>query len=86
MVDSLVNTLTFFWCQVAIMIEEFHRCDERQDVFETYLLPMAYIEAHIPKSRNAKQKEQRKDLHHEWERKLNDIDIWQRKTAEQKKT
>mgnify|MGYP000208111322 CR=1 FL=1 len=86
MVDSLVNTLQFFWCQVAIMIEGFNLSNEEQDVFEAYLLPMAYIEAHIPKSRNAKQKEQRKALHHEWEKKLNDLDSWQHKTIEQKTT
>jgi len=86
MVDSMVNTLTFFWCQVAIMIEGFNLNDEMQDVFETYLLPMAYIEVHLPKSRNAKQKEQRKTLHHELEKKLNDLDLWQHKTVEQKTT
>jgi len=86
MVDSMVNTLTFFWCQVAIMIEEFNLIDERQVVFDTYLLPMAYIEAHIPKARNAKQKGQRKDLYHQWEKKLNELDLWQHQTAEQKTT
>jgi len=86
MVDSMVNTLTFFWCQVAIMIEEFNFSDERKVVFETYLLPLAYIEVHIPKARNAKQKEQRKDLYREWEKKLNDLDLWQHQTVEQKAT
>lgn len=84
MVDSLVHTLRFFWCQVAIMMEGFDLSDEMRPVFEQYLLPMAYIEAHLPKARDAKQKAKRRDLYSGLENQLNGLDIWQCQTVEQK--
>jgi len=83
-VDSLVHTLRFFWCQVAIMMEGFNLPDEMRPVFEGYLLPMAYIEAHLPKARDAKQKAKRRDLYRELENQLNGLDAWKHQTPEQK--
>jgi hypothetical protein len=46
---------------------------------------MAYIDVHLPKARNAEQKQQRRDLHTQLEMALNDTEAWQLTTDKRKK-
>ena len=83
-VDALALTLKFFWCWVDSHVETLKLSDELAPVFENYLLPMAYIEVHLPKARNAEQRQQRRDLHSQLEIELNDNEAWQLTTSERK--
>jgi hypothetical protein len=83
-VDSMILTLQFFWRWVGTYIESLNLSDEMIEIFNENLLPMAYVEAHIPKARNAEQKRQRKELYGELEIKLNALEAWQSTTSERK--
>jgi hypothetical protein len=84
-VDAMVLTLKFFWCWVDSHIDALNLPDDLASIFENQLLPMAYIDAHLPKARNAEQRQQRRDLHRQLDIKLNDTDVWQSTTDERKK-
>jgi succinate dehydrogenase flavin-adding protein (antitoxin of CptAB toxin-antitoxin module) len=83
-VNAMVLTLKFFWCWVDNHVESLNLPDDMASVFESHLLPMAYIEAHLPKARNAEQRQQRRELHGKLEVELNDNEVWQLMTAERK--
>jgi hypothetical protein len=83
-VDAMALTLKFFWCWVGNHVEALKLPAELVPVFENHLLPMAYIEVHLPKARNAKQRQQRRDLHRQLEIELNDNEAWQLTTSERK--
>ncbi len=85
-IDAMVLTLKFFWCWVGNHIEALDLPDDLVPIFENQLLPMAYIEVHLPKARNAEQRQQRRDLHRQLETELNDTQAWQSTTDERKKT
>ena len=84
-VDDMVLTLQFFWCWVGSHIDALNLPDDLVSIFENQLLPMAYIDVHLPKARNAEQRQQRRDLHRQLEIELNDTDVWQSTTDERKK-
>ena len=84
-VDAMVLTLKFFWCWVGSHIEALDLPDDLVPVFENQLLPMAYIDVHLPKARNAEQRQQRRDLHRQLEIELNDTEVWQSTTDKRKK-
>ena len=46
---------------------------------------MAYIDVHLPKARNAEQRQQRRDLHSQLDIELNDTQVWQSMTDERKR-
>ena len=83
-VNSMILTLQFFWSWVGTYIESLNLSGEMAQVFNEHLLPMAYIEAHIPKARNAEQKRQRKELYRKLKIELNAVETWQSTTSERK--
>ena len=84
-VDAMVLTLQFFWYWVDSHVEALNLPDDLAPIFENHLLPMAYIEVHLPKTRNAEQRQRHRDLHRQLATDLNDTDVWQSTSAEQKK-
>ena len=84
-VDAMVLTLEFFWCWVGRHVDALNLPDDLAPLFENHLLPMAYIDVHLPKARNAEQRQQRRDLHRQLAIELNDSDAWQSTTDERKK-
>jgi hypothetical protein len=83
-VDAMVLTLKFFWCWIGSHIDALNLPDDQVPIFENQLLPMAYIDVHLPKARNAEQRQQRRDLHRQLEIELNDTGAWQSMTDERK--
>lgn len=82
-VESMTLTLNFFWCWVSTHIEGLELSAETSSIFEEYLLPIAYLELHIPKARDAKQKHQRRKLCEQLRAKLNGKNCWQLETEKQ---
>ena len=62
-VDAMVLTLEFFWCWVGRHVDALNLPDDLASLFENHLLPMAYIDVHLPKAPNAEQRQQRRHLH-----------------------
>ncbi len=83
-VDSMVQTLNFFWCWVSAQIKELDISDEMTAVFEDYLLPMAYLEQRIPKAKGAELKQEHRDLYQKLKEKLCSNNVWQSETITQK--
>ena len=84
-VDAMVLTLEFFWCWVGRHVDALNLPDDLAPLFENHLLPMAYIEVHLPKASNAEQRQQRRDLHRQLGIELSDTQAWQSMTDERKK-
>jgi Family of unknown function (DUF6399) len=84
-VDAMVLTLEFFWCWVGSHVDALNLPDDLAPLFDNQLLPMAYIDVHLPKARNAEQRQQRRDLHRQLDIELNDTQVWQSMTDERKR-
>lgn len=74
---SMIATLNFFWSWMSTEIERVKLNEIGAEVFKKTLVLLAYLELHIPKSRNAKQKNKRKQLYDAQMDELESYPWWQ---------
>ena len=81
--DSMVATLSFFWSWVATEVERLKLTQAGAHLFREVLVLIAYLEFHIPKSRNAEEKRHRQKLYDTTMQILESNESWNAASTEQ---
>ena len=81
--DSMVATLSFFWSWVATEVERLKLTQAGVHLFREVLVLIAYLEFHIPKSRNAEEKLHRQKLYDTTMQILESNESWNAASTEQ---
>ena len=73
----MVSTMAFFWNWVDLEVGQLKLTDEQASLFKDTLLLLSYLELNIGKSRDAKERSERKQLLHTKIKELNLSTCWQ---------